>query len=114
MVLAVLGGSAKTPLLRRLKGEPFRDEEPSTHGLDVWAGQAEAHLQADGSAAGPWAEWKEFMHHTAVKDVFACALHLVTQRIQSCSCPIWQATLSWFAESLATTISSRQPDHMIL
>ena len=114
MVLAVLGGSAKTPLLRRLKGEPFRDEEPSTHGLDVWAGQAEAHLQADGSAAGPWKEWKESMHHTAVKDVFACALHLVTQRIQSCSCPMWQATLSWFAESLATTIPSRQPDHMIL
>ena len=73
------GRAGKTTTLRRLRGEAFRDEEPSTHGLDVWAGQAEAHLQADGSAAGPWKEWKNSMHHTAVKDAYTCALHTVTQ-----------------------------------
>ena len=41
------GRAGKTTTLRRLKGESFQDNEPSTHGLDVWAGQVEADLQAD-------------------------------------------------------------------
>ena len=47
------GRAGKTTTLRRLKGESFRDDEPSTHGLDVWAGQVEADLQADSEANGP-------------------------------------------------------------
>eukprot|EP00435_Cladocopium_sp_Y103_P064114 s86_g25.t1 len=64
------GRAGKTTTLRRLKGESLPDEEPSTHGVEVWAGQAEAHLKADASATGKWKEWKESesMHRTAIKD----------------------------------------------
>ena len=74
MVLATWGVAAL--LLRRLKGESLPDEEPSTHGVEVWAGQAEAHLKGDANATGEWKEWKESesMHRTAIKDSFACGI----------------------------------------
>lgn len=56
--------------LRRLQGLDLPEHEPSTHGLEVWAGQAEADLKVDSEAAGPWKNWEESMHVTAVKDVF--------------------------------------------
>ena len=71
------GRAGKTTTLRRLKGESFQDNEPSTHGLDVWAGQVEADLQADLKKTHPWKRWKESMHLTALKDT--CSFGLLVQ-----------------------------------
>ena len=68
------GRAGKTTTLRRLKGESFRHDEPSTHGLDVWAGQVEADLQADLKQTPPWKRWKESMHLTALKDTYSFGL----------------------------------------
>ena len=70
------GRAGKTTTLRRLKGEPFRDEEPSTHGLDVWACRAEADLKADDNQRQPWKNWEESMHLTALKDACSFGLFL--------------------------------------
>ena len=68
------GRAGKTTTLRRLKGESFRDDEPSTHGLDVWAGQVEADLQADSKQTGPWKRWEESMYLSALKDTCSFGL----------------------------------------
>jgi len=70
------GRAGKTTTLRRLKGEPFRDEEPSTHGLDVWACRAEADLKADDNQRQPWKKWEESMHLSALKDTCSFGLFL--------------------------------------
>ena len=62
------GRAGKTTTLRRLKGEPFRDDEPSTYGLDVWAGQTESDLKPDSKVTRPWKEWQDSMHIAALKD----------------------------------------------
>jgi hypothetical protein len=71
------GRAGKTTTLRRLKGESFQEDEPSTHGLDVWAGQVEADLQADLKKTHPWKRWEESMHLTALKDT--CSFGLLVQ-----------------------------------
>ena len=75
------GRAGKTTTLRRLKGESFRDDEPSTHGLDVWAGQVEADLQADLKKTHPWKRWEESMHLTALKDT--CSFGLLVQYFEA-------------------------------